>query len=74
MKDVAGRELVTGQIVATTLNGYTDELQLCRVDSFTPQKVRLRRLDQKTRLVLVNWPETLAKFPMQVCIVDFPSN
>lgn len=63
MKDCSGRKICIGDIVATNVNGYTSSLELCSVVGFTKCKVKLEYY--ATPLAT---PETLYKFPKQVCL------
>lgn len=41
MKDISGKDLSVGQIIAMTVSGY-EELQIGTVIGFTPKKVKIQ--------------------------------
>jgi hypothetical protein len=68
MKDVAGRELEIGDIVACAVLG-SPELRLRRIERFTPQKavVTYNKYTKSGTVTDIEY-----KFPYQVCFVRKP--
>lgn len=60
MKDVFGKDLDVGQIVAMNMNGYTYTLRCGEVIGFTRQKVRIRLLNDKYNTEVLKYPAQLA--------------
>jgi len=61
MEDVSGKSLTEGDKVATMIDGYTCQLEICEVIGFTPQKVKL------SHHVDCQKAKTYTKYPKQVC-------
>jgi hypothetical protein len=59
LKDVSGKSLKNGDIVATNFKGYVCELVLAEVIGFSPFKIRLKFGEN-----------VFSKFPSQVSLVQ----
>jgi hypothetical protein len=69
MKDVAGRELEIGDVVAATYVGCPD-LKIGVVDRFSPKKIIVKFKDNSHKRESELAYHTEHKFPSQVCLLS----